>query len=230
MSRGRPEIEARLGACARYRKVTVGGVLPALGRTFRRSLLAVAVVALALMSAVDLAHAAYMDCLEKARGRILIWNSSWEAGSGDNGVQYRITDVSIYNRLPDRSVTLTLKALQRAGRSKRVYKVTTEEKARSLCENLLVEQRPLSLPHEGGVPSLSSEEGDAVESVDRDLPFIRYTTDGWVRDHVPNSGVLEICRVLGQRFSCLRDEKRKFSRALRELEEEIKLRQERSSR
>jgi hypothetical protein len=168
-----------------------------------------------------ISQAAYMDCMEKSKGKKLVWDSGWESDNSDNGTHYEITDVSIYNRLPDRSVTLTLRAIGNHSKKRRVFKVTTEEKARAFCERLVREERKLSLPH---VTDSTDQASESLNSELSALPFIRFSTDGWVRDNPPRGAALEVCRVLKERFSCLRDEKNRYGSSLTELEAQLRWR------
>lgn len=165
--------------------------------------------------------ASYMECIEKSRGRTIIWDSSWDSDKRDNGTRYKITDVSIYNRLPDRSVTLNMVATGNHSKRRRSYKVITEEKARAFCEHLVKEVRDLRFPGDTGI---ATEEASPSEASALGLPYIRFTSEGWVRDDPPSGEKLTTCRVLDTRFSCLPAEKEKFSRPLKELEEELRWR------
>lgn len=178
---------------------------------------------LTLVSAQS-AQAAYMDCLEKAKGRTIVWDSSWDSDNRDNGTRYKITDVSIYNRLPDRSVTLTMRAEGSHARRNRSYKVVTEEKARAFCEHLVEEVRTLRLPDMSPIDVAPTEETPAGDPSAEGLPFIRFSGKGWVRDFAPTGASLVACRVLDTRFSCLRQEKERYGATLRELEEELRWR------
>ena len=84
--------------------------------------------------------------------------------------------------MPDRSVTLTLRAVGPHTKKNRVYKVVTEEKARVLCENIVREAPKLSLPN---VDTITEETPVAQNESFADLPFIRFSSEGWVRDFVP---------------------------------------------
>ncbi len=174
-----------------------------------------------LLFVAEAKAASYMECIEKSRGRTIIWDSAWDSDKRDNGTRYKITDVSIYNRLPDRSVTLSMRALGPHTKGTRSYKVITEEKARAFCEHLVQEVRDLHFP---GDTTIATEDAQPTESSAQGLPYIRFSSEGWVRDDPPTGEKLTTCRVLDTRFSCLPREKEKFSRTLKELEEELRWR------
>ena len=51
------------------------------------------------------------------------------------------------------------------------------------------------------------------------LPFIRHSDNGWVRSSVPEGKQeLVVCKVLGRKYSCLAEEKRKYSKELADVE------------
>src|SRR5262245_10957553 len=108
------------------------------------------VSALVLLAVLSLpnssAQAAYMDCLEKSQGQVVEWRDSWSTPAIDDGQQYRILTVAIRDKIPDRSVTLELSAVGPAKVNRRTLVVTTEEKARVVCESLVKQETIFRLP------------------------------------------------------------------------------------
>jgi hypothetical protein len=170
------------------------------------------------------AHAAYMDCLTKARNRELSWNAAWGQDRRDNNAIYKITSISERNDIfsASRSVTLQLKSSNSSVFMKqRQLVVDAEDRARAVCDRLIKPTRLLVFPKgPDKEPENNSSQIEPVES--EDLPFIMHTTDGWVRANPPSGAQLDVCRVLQRRFSCLQKDKRKYRENLKTLEEELK--------
>ena len=167
------------------------------------------------------ANAAYMDCMEKSRGREIIWDSSWTKDNKDNGTRYKITNVEIHDRIPNRWVRLTMRAVSRHSRKRRVYTIETEEKARAFCERLV---REISRPKYPIGDPIAEETPEAADESAAGLPFIRFSSVGWVRAEPPTGKPLAVCRVLKTKFACLETEKQRFGASLRELEESLRWR------
>lgn len=150
-----------------------------------------------------------LKCLEQSRGKIITWNSQWGSDRKDRGTVYLITKVAIVNKIPNRMVTLRLEATGTARRKTRTLTVKTEERARPICKKLRNIRRP--------IPGISDKTPESS------LPFIRYTKDGWVRANPPAQVYeLSVCRVHQREFSCLSEEKERFSIMLKTTEEEIR--------
>ncbi len=185
-----------------------------------RRLLTLAAIGYLLSFALP-ANAAEMDCMEKAKGHSIIWNSAWGKDRKDNGTRYKVVGVEVYNRMPVRWVELSMLAQGRHSKQKRTFKVMTEEKARALCDSRVPVNTKLEFP---GANTIANEEAKPLDTSLLGLPFIRFTREGWVRDEPPRREGLTTCRVLRNRFSCLLSEKEKFASALKELEEELRWR------
>ncbi len=164
-----------------------------------------------VVAAPELAHAVvYLDCIAHAKGQKVRWNQFWDNDKRDNDVVYKINFVSEIDKIPLREITLDLHADGGAARTVRRLVVSTEEKARAVCERLVQEQRVLHFPESGQSDDPSQ------------LPFIQVSRDGWVRGD-PEPGVqLTICKVGEQRFSCSESDRAKFGALLKTLEEDLR--------
>ena len=176
----------------------------------------IALLCLILVLPISEANAAsYLKCLEQSKGKYITWNPQWDSDRADRGTKYQVKKIRIVNKIPDRIVTLELRAKDRATRKSRTVTVKTEERARPICESVHVIRRSLGLPgNKGGISSQPPEYS---------LPFIRYTKDGWVRAKHPERILdLSVCRVHKREFSCLKDEKDRWGTWLKSVEEEIR--------
>lgn len=157
----------------------------------------------------------YLKCLERSKGKILLWDSRWESDGADGGTAYDVVRVRVTNRIPDRIVELDLRARdERSSRKSRSITVESEERARVVCDRFTEERTTLRLPGRGGIPN---------EPPELSLPFIKYTKDGWVRAKRPARVFdVAVCRVHQREFSCLSEEKARFGIMLKSVEEEIR--------
>lgn len=55
----------------------------------------------------------------------------------------------------------------------------------------------------------------------RTLPFIHFTSGGWVRADTLTYGVLTTCEVAGRVFSCIEDEKARYGEQLKQVEQDL---------
>jgi hypothetical protein len=147
-----------------------------------------------------------LSCLEKSRGLILNWAAAWAPERQDDGVEYEVVMVTKKNKLPDRSVTLDLKATGRAAVSARTIKADSEETARRICDRLHVKKVTRN-PFE-------------PDSQERD--FIQYTNDGWMRGYQPANKRLAECPIGQVIFSCTEEDKLRYGSMLKTLEEQLR--------
>lgn len=164
---------------------------------------------IALLLPVQSYAASNLDCIAASKGRKIRWNASWEKDRLDDNVEYRVTDLSEFDKIPTRKITLELKAESPASQKYRTTIVDTEDRARALCNRIITEVAPLRFP---------DQVGNDLES----LPFIRFTKDGWVRAETDTSVPLSLCRVGELRFSCPEADRQRFSSALKVLEDDLR--------
>ncbi len=153
--------------------------------------------------------ASNLDCIAAAKGRKILWNSSWSTDKSDNNVEYKVVNVTEIDRIPTRQVTLDLVASGSARQSNRKAVIATEDRARALCERIVEEKALLRFPNQ-------------VESDIESLPFIKFTKDGWARAPIEPGSALALCRVGELRFSCPESDRDRFGANLRALEEELR--------
>ena len=180
----------------------------ALPRAGRYSVLPAALMLLTwcLSAAVPAYADSQLGCLEKARGKIIDWDARWGAERQDEGVSYEVVDVAVRNRLPDRSVTLTLKAEGKAVTRERTIKVESEDVARRFCERLHTRRAVISTV----MPEMSERE------------FIQYSPDGWVRALPPPARRLSECVVGPVIFSCTEEDRMQYGTMLKDVEAQVR--------
>ena len=156
-----------------------------------------------------------LDCLTRAKGKVLLWDTRWEGTPDDEGVAYRVLEISTRYTYPvqSQSVTLILSSATTAEHPYRKLVASDGEKATAVCSRL----RELSAipPSPAPAPALSAAPEIAP---DMTLPFITYSTDGWVRADTPPQAQVTICRVLHRPFLCTKEDRKKFSDRLQEVE------------
>ena len=163
-----------------------------------------------------------LRCLETSQGKTLRWFAGWDPDGQDGNMLYRIESVTSQNKMPNRIVTLELKAYGNAVRSTRKITVSAEDTARSVCERLTMEGTKIIDPSIFERPKDTKLEEHEPIQPDGGLPYIEYTTDGWVRaDAPPGGGTYTECTVLQRRFRCLEEHKARFGNALKAAEEEL---------
>jgi hypothetical protein len=163
-------------------------------RPFYRILLAAMLV---WVAARPCAAGSYLECLEKAQGKEVRWSGNWSPDKLDHDMMYKISSVSIVNRIPKRSVTLTLRALGSAVKRERVVTAEAEDTARSICERFEVRVSKLEFPENPASSSgTRTQEQDPPSHFAPDkLPFLKYSSEGWVRDYPPNEARLVQCEI-----------------------------------
>lgn len=188
---------------------------------FCRMLLAMMLVAVAARPSMA---ESYLECLEKSQGKELRWSANWARDKLDHGTIYKITNVSIVNKIPKRSVTLDLRALGSAAKRERVVTAEAEDTARSICERFVVRVSKLVFPEDLGSPS-STIPQDAPRqkrfSSDK-LPYIKYSSEGWVRDYPPNEARFVLCDIGDVKYRCTHGDKLRFGGTLKRLESELR--------
>lgn len=181
----------------------------------------VLILLLALLSSADAFAASQLKCLEEATGKTLRWDPVWESDCQDRDVEYSVVSVTSQNRMPDRIVTLELKAAGKAAKTLRRLTVQAEDTARPICERLANNVRMIDKSIFDAPTELARDDKARLQTAGSDLPFIEYTSDGWVRADPPSNQPLVECRILDRRYSCLEEQKTRFGNALKSIEEEI---------
>ena len=159
-----------------------------------------------LAAAPDCWAQSQLGCLERSMGKSLNWNARWASDQQDNNVEYQVVGVTPFNRLPERSVTLELKAVHKASISARTVKADSEESARRICERIF-EKRVIVDPF-------------SRPQIERD--FIHYTKDGWVRGYPPTNKPLTECSIGSVVFSCTEDDKSRYGNSLKAVQEQVR--------
>jgi hypothetical protein len=147
-----------------------------------------------------------LGCLEKSQGRTLTWNARWADDRQDDNVEYEVTNVTKIDKVPDRIVTLNLKAVRKAVVSVRTIKADSEESARRLCDRLF-EKREMV---------------DPFKSAEVEREFIHYSKDGWVRGYAPSNKKLVECTIATVVFSCAEDDKLRYGNSLKSVQEQVR--------
>lgn len=150
-----------------------------------------------------------LDCVANAKGMKLRWNSAWVKDNSDNNTEYNVITVSEVDRIPLREVTLELRATGPANKSSRTLVIDVEERARAVCERLFSETPPLR--------AFRSSENIKYE----ELPFIRFTKDGWLRDDFDNTTEVTICQVGKLKFACPKSDRERYFFTLKTLESQL---------
>lgn len=188
---------------------------------FCRMLLAMMLV---WVAARPCAAGSYLECLEKSQGKEVRWSGNWSADKLDHDTIYKISSVSIVNKIPKRSVTLDLRALGSAAKRERVVTAEAEDTARSICERFVVRVSKLAFPEDSGSPgSTSPQEASPQNQFTFDkLPYIKYSSEGWVRDYPPNEARLVPCDIGEVKYLCTHEDKLRFGGTLKRLESELR--------
>lgn len=150
-----------------------------------------------------------LDCVANSKGMKLKWNSAWVKDNSDNNTEYTVTGVTEVDKIPLREVTLELRATGAASRTSRTLVIDVEERARAVCERLFSETPPLR--------AFRSTDNIKYE----ELPFIRFTKDGWLRDDFDNSSELAVCQVGKLKFACPKQDRERYFFTLKTLETQL---------
>lgn len=164
-----------------------------------------------------------LSCLEKSQGRFILWNSLWGKDKLDDGVEYLITNVDVKNRMPNRTVTLQLKASKKASILVREAIINAEDTARSYCQRLITYNSPLTMPGESNISEITGKKLE--QSRKAEYPYIEYSNGSWRRTVLKNNISVKECQVLSRKFLCQEEQLKAHGSFLKQLEEEIQVEQ-----